>query len=133
MGIFFKTIGVVLGIVVGLVIAVFILAAVFGDHNSTPPSAAIFDITASTNDASCTQIGDYCIKAYCTYYNRGNGAGEKTVRAQLLDEDEVVAARESTLTLMPGQSQRLSWNFPEAELDDDQHQHHYQTKCLVGD
>ena len=134
MGIFFKTIGVVLGIAVGLVIIVAVVGALSGHSSSSstpPPPAAIFDVTASTSDSSCTVLGDYCIKVYCTFYNRGDGPGEKVVRAQLLDSGDLVATRESNLTLMPGQNQQYSWNFPEAELDDDQHQHHYQYKCLV--
>ena len=123
----------VLGIVVGCVIGVFVLAAIFGrdSSSSTPRSEAIIDVSASSSDERCTVLGDYCIKVYCTYFNRGNGAGEKVIQAQLLDRGEIVAAKESNLTLMPGQSQKLSWDFTEAELDDDQHQHHYQYKCIV--
>ena len=78
-----------------------------------------FAITGSSSDAACTQLTDYCINVYCDYQNIGNGAGTKTVRVQLLDKNtqNVRADHFTSLTLSPQESQRLTFSFPEAELD----------------
>ncbi len=78
-----------------------------------------FAITGSSSDAACTQLTDYCITVYCDYQNVGNGAGTKTVRAQLLDKNTqaVRADHFTSLTLSPQESQRMTFTFPEAELD----------------
>ncbi len=73
----------------------------------------------SASDANCTQLTDYCINVYCTYNNAGNASGTQRVRAQLLDtaSGQVRADHYTDLTLAPQESQRLTFSFPEAELD----------------
>ena len=114
-------------VVVGIVLL--IVGSTMTKKDSPPPPTAIFVVTDTLSDEACTQLGDYCIRVHCTYQNNGDGAGEKSVGAQLLDENQVVAERQSSLTLLPGKSQRLYFDFPEAELGD---QHHYTYKCMAG-
>jgi zinc ribbon protein len=123
----------VIGGLAVLGIVILVVANIPGKKEAPPPApppAAIFVVTDTRSDESCTQLGDYCIKVYCNYQNNGDGPGEKTVSAQLLDEDKVVARRTNQLTLLPGRSQRLEFSFPEAELGD---QHHYTYKCGLGE
>jgi hypothetical protein len=115
---------VVLGIVILIVVSILTKKA------SPPPPTAVFAVTDNLSDEACTQLGDYCIRVHCTYQNNGDGPGEKRVGAQLLDENKVVAERQSSLTLLPGKSQRLNFDFPEAELGD---QHHYTYKCMISE
>jgi DNA-directed RNA polymerase subunit RPC12/RpoP len=109
----------VLGVLVFLVI-VGILASVGASKS------AKFDVTNVTHDDSCTIFGDFCVRAYCTIVNNGDGDGSREVGANLLVGETVVATRRMTLTLAPGESKSLYWDFMEAELDYDSQ---YHTQC----
>jgi len=80
---------------------------------------ARFVATDWTSDDACTQWNDYCINVYCTYKNIGNGTGQQRVRVQLTDRATGIlrADHYNDLTLAPQESQRLTFTFPEAELD----------------
>jgi hypothetical protein len=95
---------------------------------AAPPPTAHLTVTGATSDESCTALGDYCIRVNCSYSNDGTGPGEKPIGAELIDNDVVVASRNSTLTLLPGKSQTLYWDFKEAELGDE---HHYRYRCTA--
>ncbi|HBY64402.1 MAG TPA: hypothetical protein DEH78_31665 [Solibacterales bacterium] len=93
-----------------------------------PPPEARFEIIDRLSDEQCTQLGDYCLQVHCSYQNKGDGAGEQTVAAELMNEEDArVALRSQSLTLMPGATQRVSFRFPEAELEQK-----YRYRCLVG-
>ena len=102
----------IVAIVVVVLIAILVVIAV--THKE-----AKFVVTQSSSDANCTQLTDYCINVYCTYQNAGNGQGEQRIHAQLLDTatSEVRADHYVDLTLQPQASQKLTFSFPEAELD----------------
>jgi hypothetical protein len=78
-----------------------------------------FEVTDKITDTNCTKLTDFCIDVNCTYQNAGTAKGTLRVRAQLLDKNsgEVKADRYSDLNLGPGESQRVTFSFPEAELD----------------
>ena len=84
----------------------------------------------SQRDDECTELGDYCIRVHCTFYNDGNAPGERAVAAQLIDAGESVAIHRSTLTLLPDAHQQLYFDFKEAELDGN---HHYTSRCIAAD
>jgi hypothetical protein len=94
-----------------------------------PAPSAIFEVADTLADEGCTQLGDYCIRVHCSYVNKGQVAGEKLVGAELDDGQEVIATRRSNLTLLPAGSQRVDFDFEEAELGE----HHYRYKCSVND
>lgn len=100
------------------------------DPPALPPVAKFVVLEHSQLDDECTELGDYCIRVHCTFYNDGNAAGLRPVGAQLLDGTESVAVRESTLTLLPDGRQQLYFDFKEAELDGD---HHYASRCAAAD
>jgi hypothetical protein len=83
-----------------------------------PAPAARFVVTDVLMDENCTELGDYCISVHCTFQNSGNAAGMFRVRAKLLEKgsDRVLANRYSDLTLLPAGTQRIDFNFKEAEL-----------------
>lgn len=83
-----------------------------------PAPAAKFVVTDVLMDENCTELGDYCITVHCTFQNSGDAAGMFRVRAKLLQKgsDRVLANRYSDLTLLPAGTQRLDFNFKEAEL-----------------
>jgi hypothetical protein len=93
-------------------------------------AAARFVVADVLMDENCTQLGDYCVNAHCTFQNVGNLAGAKRVRAELVTESGGhVATQHSTLTLLPGATQRVTFNFMEATLDGES----YRVKCNVTD
>ncbi len=102
----------IVAVVVAVLIGILVIIAI--THKE-----AKFVATDSASDANCTQLTDYCINVYCTYHNAGTASGEQTVRAQLLDtaSGQVRADHYTGLTLSPQESQRLTFTFPEAELD----------------
>jgi hypothetical protein len=87
--------------------------------DSAPASSARFIATDVLSDENCTQLGDYCLQVHCTYQNTGDAAGERQVRARLLamDSDAILADHTSMLTLLPGATQRVTFAFPEANID----------------
>jgi len=99
-------------IVLGALLGIVILIAV--THKE-----AKFIATDGTSDDACTQWTDYCINVYCSYKNVGNAAGQQRVRVQLMDTNTaaVRADHYNDLTLAPQESQRLTFAYPEAELD----------------
>ena len=95
-----------------------------------PVAAAKFIVMEhSQRDDECTELGDYCIRVHCTFYNDGDAAGLRAIGAQLVDGSESVAVRESTLTLLPDSRQQLFFDFKEAELEGD---HHYSSRCIAA-
>ena len=84
-----------------------------------PAAKAQFVATDNVTDENCTQLTDYCINVNCTFQNQGQAAGVRRVRAQLIDKStqEVRADHDSDLTLLPNATQRLTFSFPEAEID----------------
>jgi hypothetical protein len=71
------------------------------------------------SDDKCTQWNDYCINVYCTFENVGNAEGQRRVRVQLLDSAtrDLLADHYQDLTLAPQEGKRLTFSFPEAELN----------------
>jgi uncharacterized membrane protein YvbJ len=117
--------------IVILLLAGSVLTKSSGESASRQPAgSAIFQVSDTLADEGCTQLGDYCIRVHCTYVNNGQAAGEKLVAAELDDGQEVVATRRSNLTLLPAGSQRVDFDFPEAELAGE---HHYRYSCSVKD
>lgn len=107
-----------LGVAAVVFVLLIVVVAILASKSGPPPSAN-FVPTDNITDTSCTQLTDYCVNVYCTYQNSGNAAGSRRVRAQLLDKasGEVRAARYFDLTLLPSATQRVTFSFPEAELD----------------
>jgi hypothetical protein len=127
----------VIAVVVLLFLGVFIWGAANGVAHSDaaaqpapapPPPKAEFAVSAVNSNEDCTELGDYCVRALCTYFNKGDGPGAKTVGARLLDHGNVVGTREATLTLLPSNSQTLQFDFKEAELGDE---HEYRVECTT--
>jgi predicted nucleic acid-binding Zn ribbon protein len=127
----------VIGIVATVIVAIIVVLAVIAGHNSSsasttppaPPKPAPFQISAqSSRDDECTQLGDYCIRVHCTYVNAGSIAADETAGAQFFDHGQSIAVRQGTLTLLPGASKEVYFDFPEAELEDG---HHYTYQCLA--
>jgi zinc-ribbon domain len=89
------------------------------DNNAAPPPSAHFITTDVLSDENCTQLGDYCIQIHCTYQNTGDAPGERQVHARMvaMDSDTVLGERTSSLTLLPGATQRVTFAFPEATID----------------
>jgi hypothetical protein len=108
----------ILTVIGGVAIVVVILLVVLGRVASPAKSTKIV-ATDILTDENCTQLTDYCIDVNCTFQNQGNAAGMSRVRAQLLDKSSgrVRADRYSDLTLLPNGTQRVTFSFPEAELD----------------
>ncbi|WP_419806294.1 zinc ribbon domain-containing protein [Terriglobus sp.] len=100
------------------------------DPPPPPPAAKFVVLEHSQRDDECTEVGDYCIRVHCTFYNDGNAAGLRSIGAQLLDGTESVAIRESSLTLLPAGRQQLYFDFKEAELDGN---HRYHSQCVAAD
>ena len=128
-----------LGGLVAMVLVVGLIDALVNQNNegqavetaeaakSAPPPLARFVVTDVLMDENCTQIGDYCVSVHCTYQNVGDAAGATRIHADLLGTSGgAVAARESNLTLMPGSSQRVTFNFDEAVLE-----RQYRSECRV--
>lgn len=87
-------------------------------------TTAKFAVTDALNDENCTQLGDYCLQVHCVVQNTGKSAGQHLVRAQLFRADGAkLAEKRQNLTLLPGASQRVTFRFPEAELDSDGHKY----------
>jgi hypothetical protein len=109
----------VLTFIGGAVVVLFIIGAIASLNDSTPAPAARFIATDALSDESCTVVGDYCLRVHCTFQNTGDAAGESRVTAQLLSEDQsqVLAERYSSLTLLPNATQRVTFTFPEANID----------------
>jgi hypothetical protein len=101
-----------------------------GSNQTPPPSAKFIVMEHSQRDDECTELGDYCIRVHCTFYNSGNAPGERSIGAQLLGGTDSVAVRESTLTLLPDGRQQLFFDFKEAELDG---AHRYNSRCSTAD
>jgi hypothetical protein len=131
----------VIGIVAAVVIAIILVIALVAGHRSSsastttptppppPPKPAPFQIAAQySRDDECTQLGDYCIRIHCTYSNAGAIAADETAGAQFFDRRQSIAIRQGTLTLLPGASKEVYFDFPEAELGDG---HFYTYQCLV--
>lgn len=112
----------------GIVAAVIIVLIVIVALNKPSPHAN-FKVASMLFDSSCTTLGDYCITVHCTYTNVGDGAGETTIRTQLLSGTSPVAERHDQLSLPAGQSQQKDFNFPEAVIE---HERDYTGNCLVG-
>lgn len=108
----------ILTVIGAVAIVVVILLVVLSWLASSAKSAKIV-ATDILTDENCTQLTDYCINVNCTFQNQGNAAGTSRVRAQLLDKASgtVRADRYSDLTLLPNGTQRVTFSFPEAELD----------------
>jgi hypothetical protein len=85
-------------------------------------------ITDVLTDENCTELGDYCINVHCSYQNTGNAPGMFRVRGLLRDRDggRVVANYYSSLTLLVGATQRVTFRMREAELD-----RRYEPLCQV--
>lgn len=94
-----------------------------------PAPTAVFQVSDQLSDENCTQLGDYCIRVHCSFINSGKGPGEQRVSAQLLDGSTLVSEKYSSLTLLAGASQRVDFDFPEAELDG---QHDYRYRCQAS-
>jgi hypothetical protein len=127
----------------GVVVVVFVLAAIGAvmegreerQKGASKPGgvrqipAARFVVADVLMDENCTQLGDYCVSVHCTYQNVGEVAGAKRVRADLFQQSGGrVATHDSNLTLLPGATQRVTFNFMEATLDDAS----YRAQCDVG-
>lgn len=104
-----------LTVVSGLAIALVALGVVLHAVGSSPRIV----VTDVHNDANCTQLFDYCINVNCTFQNQGTSAGAQRVTAELIDKASrnVRAEHSSEVTLMPNATQRVTFSFPEAELD----------------
>jgi zinc ribbon protein len=97
---------------------------------AVPPPAARFIVTDVLMDENCTEIGDYCVNVHCTYQNVGNAAGARRVSADLeKGNGNSVAVHDSNLTLLTGATQRVTFNFKEAILDDSP----YTAVCRAGE
>ncbi len=109
----------VLTFIGGAVVVLFVIGIIANLSDNTPPPAANFVATDALSDENCTVVGDYCVRVHCTFQNTGNAAGENRVRAQLLSEDQsqVLAEQYSSLTLLPNATQRVTFDFPEANID----------------
>jgi hypothetical protein len=113
----------------GVVMVMFVLAAIGGFVESRersggqsaakPGPTARFAVTDVLLGEDCMKLGDYCVTVHCTVNNAGDAAGARQVVATLRTESGTsIGVHRSTLTLLPGASQRIDFNFSEASLDD---------------
>jgi hypothetical protein len=77
--------------------------------------------TESRVDESCTVVGlEYCLRVFCKFRNDGGKRGVALVSGAILDSRDArqIAAKTSSVTLEAGQTDIVTFNFPEAEMDD---------------
>jgi hypothetical protein len=126
----------VIGIVATILVIIIVIGIAVGHNSSSasttpppPPKPAPFQVSAqSSRDDECTQLGDYCVRVHCTYLNAGAIAADETAGAQFFDHGRSIAVRQGTLTLLPGATKEVYFDFPEAELEDG---HAYTYQCLI--
>jgi hypothetical protein len=111
----------------GVVMVIFVLGAIgkFLDSReqnrdaAKPGPAARFTVADVLLGEDCMQLGDYCVTVHCTVHNDGDAAGARQVVATLRTESgNNIGVHRSSLTLLPGATQRIDFNFSEASLDD---------------
>ena len=115
----------------GVVVVVLVLAAIGAvmEGREESKKKARFVATDVLMDENCTQLGDYCVSVHCTYQNVGDASGAMRVRADLLRQSGGrIATHDSNLTLLPGATQRVTFNFMEATLEGES----YRAQCDVG-
>ena len=121
----------VIGAIV-FVIVVFVvlvkLGSKSGNQATAPQPKPNFEVVDRMSDDNCTHLDDYCIRIHCTYRNAGNAAGRMRVRAKAFsDKRGQFADYYSDLYLEPGEQQRMTFNVPEATLEDT----NIKYQCLV--
>ena len=111
-----------IGLFVGLIIMAVVLVTVFGKgtpRTEVPAPAAVFEVTDSQMDTTCSSVTDYCMNVYCTVRNRGNAAGSKRVmmRVGTANRGNIANYYKDT-RLEPGAEGRVEFRVPEVEVAD---------------
>jgi hypothetical protein len=80
---------------------------------SSAPSWLVDNVDANE---SCTVLGEFCIRVRCAVTNSGTAQGIVQVTAELNEESVTIGTRRGTRSLVPGQQDTLTFDFPEANL-----------------
>lgn len=100
-------------IIVGVAVALVIKRGTAHASVSPAPSWLVDNVDA--ND-SCTVLGEFCIRVRCAVTNAGTAEGIVQVTAQLNEDSVPLSTRRGTRSLVPGQQDTLTFDFPEANL-----------------
>jgi len=84
-------------------------------HASGSPAPTWLVDNVDAND-SCTVLGEFCIRVRCAVMNSGTAAGVVQVTAELNEDSTRIGTRRATRTLVPGEQDTLTFDFPEANL-----------------
>lgn len=79
------------------------------------PTARIRYVDASADDR-CAGLFDYCIRVYCTVVNQGDAPGTGVITYQFARDDGRTFHGETTVTLQPGETKIVPYDFAEAKL-----------------
>jgi zinc-ribbon domain len=111
----------------GAVAAATVLGVIVFQANASPKIVAI----GNNSDESCSVFPlEYCVRVFCKFRNEGGASGFSTVAASISNRNtgSFIAKKVSSVSLGKGQTDIVSFDFPEAEVSDGMN---YNTLCFV--